>query len=74
MKRSFIILGCTVLMVVGTFYSCSKDQPAADEQNNTVQITAADRAVAARILKFRSQIQIKKANPMLITTIISCSK
>lgn len=65
MKSKFFILGCTALMVAGIFYSCSKDQPAADEQNNTVQITDADRAVAGRILEFRHKLELKKNNPTL---------
>ena len=65
MKNKLFILSCVVLMVAGTFYSCSKDQPAADEQNNTVQITAADRAVAGRIIEFRRKLDMKKTNPTL---------
>lgn len=65
MKNKLFILGCAALMVAGTFNSCSKDQPAADEQNNTVQITAADRAVAGRILEFRRKLDFKKTNPTL---------
>ena len=65
MKRKLFILSCAALMVAGTFYSCSKDQPTADEQNNTILITAADRAVADRILEFRRKLNFKKTNPTL---------
>lgn len=43
MKNKLFILSCVVLMVAGTFYSCSKDQPAPTESDSQqdVQITGA---------------------------------
>ena len=65
MKTRTISILLVMSLVAGVFNACKKDQSNTETQENKVEMTDADRAVAGRILKFRSRLEHKKANPML---------
>lgn len=66
MKTKTILILMAFALAAGVFNACKKEQ--ANNEENKVELTDADRNVASRILKFRSRLEHKKANPMLKNT------
>lgn len=66
MKNKTILILLAFALAAGVFNACKKEQ--ANNEENKVELTDADRNVASRILKFRSRLEHKKANPMLKNT------